>query len=248
MENAQVLERIGLNDKEAKIYLALLELGIGSVQSISIKSGIKRPTAYLILDDLEKKGLVSIVPQAKKSLYTAESPEYLVTDLARKQDLVKSSLPSLLAIFNAKKEKPQVQLFQGAEGVRQIYHKIFNSNEVSFFGTTKEVFKIAPELITEFIDRIKKQNLHVRDLLTKSREDLGYARQVERGVNYHIKFLPEDLDFPTDSALFGHNVVFFSFQPQVFAVMITSREISISLKTLYELAWQSAEPLQKSKS
>lgn len=245
METTEVLEKIGLTEKEASVYLALLELGTASVQSISAKAGIKRPTTYLILDNLQARGLVSVVPRAKKVLFSAESPEYLISDLVKKEDLIKRFLPNLLAIYNARKEKPQVQMFSGVAGIKLVYQKIYESDQISFFGTLREVSKLYPEGLYAYIEKAREGNLKIRDLLSRTTEDLGYAKQANLGVNYEIRFSPEGLEFPTDSAIFGNHVVFFSFRPEVFSVMITSREISQSLKILYELAWEAAEPLQK---
>jgi sugar-specific transcriptional regulator TrmB len=241
MEIQQVLKQSGLSEKQANVYLALLELGTASVQSISQKAGSKRPTTYLILDELEQKGLVSTVPQ-KKALYTAESPELLIGDLVRKEDLIRRFLPDLLALHNAKKEKPQVQLFSGKEGVKQVYDKIFHADNVDFFGTIQEVVKINPEALSDFIAKVKKFKLPVRELLTNSPEDRKYAVDRKLVTNHQMRFLPPNMEFPSDSALFADSAVFFSFHPQIFAVMITSREVTQSLKTLFELAWQSAEP------
>lgn len=245
MELSEVLGKAGLKEKEARVYLALLELGTASVEAISRKAGTKRPTTYLILDDLQSRGMVGVVPQAQKTLYTAESPETLLAETNRKQELLKRFLPNLLALHNARKEKPQVQLFQGIEGVKRIYQQIYEANEVYFFGTIKEVARIYPEGLQEFVKRAKTQGLKIRDLLTRSQADLDYAGRVEKGANYEIRFIRENMDFPSDTALFGDRVVFFSFHPQIFAVVIKSREITQSLKTLYELAWQKGEALQK---
>lgn len=245
MELSEVLEKTGLNEKEARVYLALLELGTASVETIAVKAGTKRPTTYLILDELQRKGLVSLVPQAKKTLFTAETPEHLLSDLNRKQDLVRNFLPNLLALHNARKEKPQVQLFQGIEGVKLIYQKIYEAGGVWFFGTTQEIAKLDPAWNTAFLKRMRENDIPVRDLLKKSKEDLEYARNVERGKTYEIRFLPDGLDFPNDNAIFGDCVVFFSFHPQVFAVLIQSKDISKSLKTLHELAWRASVPYEK---
>src|SRR5262245_42395848 len=139
MENIEILERIGLNQKEASVYMALLELGTASVNPIANKARIKRPTTYLVLDQLQQKGIVSVVPRAKKALYTAESPDKLISDLQKKEELLKRSMPSLLAMYNARKEKPQVQLFEGLEGVKLVYDKILEAGSVWFFGTAAEV-------------------------------------------------------------------------------------------------------------
>src|ERR1035438_9680580 len=107
MEISEVLNQIGLNVKEASVYLALLELGTATVHPIASKANIKRPTTYLILEDLQRKGMVSVIPREKKVMYTAESPEKLITDLNKKQELVKQFMPNMLALYNAKKDRSE---------------------------------------------------------------------------------------------------------------------------------------------
>lgn len=245
MEIPEILEKTGLNQKEANVYMALLELGTATVESVATKAGTKRPTTYLILDELQRKGLASLVPRAKKVLYVPESPEKLISDLARKQELVKRFLPNMLALYNEPKYKPQVQMFSGKEGVKQVYQEIFESKEVSYFGTTKDLIKLYPEGLNDYLKKIKDPQFKIRDLLTKSKENLEYASKAS-GPNYQIRFLPKNLEFPTDSALAGDMAIFFSFHPQIFALVIKSREIIKSLTTMFELAWESAKPYTKS--
>ena len=245
MEIMNVLSNIGLDNKQAAVYMALLELGTAAVQSIAQKAQLKRPTTYLILDELQAKGLVSIVPRAKKILYTAESPDKLSQDLYKKQELVKRYMPNLLAMYNAKKEKPQVRLFEGKEGIKEVYRMIYSSSQVDFFGTTKEVQAYDPDQLWDYVKRTQFEKVYIRDLLTHCKEDYEYAKKVKTGLNYEIRFIKEGSKFFTDNAVFGDDVVFFSFHPQIFAVMITSREISQAIKTLFEFAWASAEPFEK---
>ncbi len=244
MDMIEVLEKLGLNEKQASVYVALLELGTASVYGIAQKAGIKRPTTYLVLDELKQKGLVNVIPRNKKILYAAESPEQLSFDLKKKQDLLSHSLPQLLASFNKRKDKPQVQLYEGKEGVRQVYEKIFNSGGVSLFGTTQEVAKMFPEGLASFLKNISEKRIQVKELIIHSPQDDEYRQAAQKMPNHQFRFVPIGLTFPTDSALFGDSVVFFSFQPELFAVMITSREVSQSLKTLFELAWRSAEVME----
>lgn len=239
MEIVEVLKKIGLDEKNAKVYLALLELGTSHVSDIAKKAGIKRPTCYLIIDELKNKGLVTQVP-AKVNLFTAESPEKLAREMYKKQELYKRFLPNMLALHNAKKEKPEVRLFEGMEGIRQVYEKIYSSEEVLFFGTPSEILKIDPDALWTFVKKVKILNLKVKDILPDTLEHRKYAKEAKIGMNYEIRFLPKDKGFLTDSAIFGDSVVFFSFRPQIFGVMISSKEISESLRALYFLAWGQA--------
>jgi sugar-specific transcriptional regulator TrmB len=49
------LQEYGLSEKEAKVYLTILELGTNIASTIARRSEIKRVTVYTILDDLKKK-------------------------------------------------------------------------------------------------------------------------------------------------------------------------------------------------
>ncbi len=243
METIEVLNKIGLNQKEASVYLALLELGTASVMSIARKAGLKRPGTYLILDELEVRGLVSQVPQNKKSLYAAEGPEKLFSDLQKKQELLKRFLPSLEALHNQKKEKPQVQLFQGKEGMLEVYEKVYASGEVWFYGTLGDLDKTFPSVTKEVSKRAKEHKLKVREILSGTSADIAYAKSIVFDDFYSMRFASPGQQFITDNAIFGDSVAFFSFNIQIFAVVITSKEISGSLKALYEMAWTSAVPV-----
>ena len=240
MEIQSVLEQAGLNQKQANVYLAALELGTASVQTIARKAELKRPTTYLILDELQHKGFVSIVPQ-KKILYTAESPERLVVELGKKQDLLKRFLPDLLALHNGKKEKPQVQLFQGKEGVAEVYAQAWRYQTLDIFCTLSDVNKYFPELPKELKRKSEAGQMKVREMVTQSQEDLSHAKWMEQTNNYQIRHAPANMQFLTDNIIFGNSVAFFSYQPYLFAVLITSEGIATSLKTLFELAWSAAE-------
>ena len=69
------LVNFGLSEKEAKIYLALLELEMATVFEVAKQSGINRSSAYVVLEGLKKKGLVGISDDKKVRRYIAASPE-----------------------------------------------------------------------------------------------------------------------------------------------------------------------------
>ena len=64
----QELQKIGLSEKEAKVYLAAMELGQAPVQKIAQKAKVNRATTYVILEGLQKKGVITTVDHEKKRL------------------------------------------------------------------------------------------------------------------------------------------------------------------------------------
>ena len=102
--DATTLKKFGLNEKEAKIYLASLELGYATVQQIANQAEINRATTYVILESLIKKGLATHLTKGKKRYFTAEPPERLnhflndqLIKIKRKREKLQKLLPNLKA-------------------------------------------------------------------------------------------------------------------------------------------------------
>lgn len=152
----------------------------------------------------------------------------------------------MMALYNTKKDKPQVLLFEGREGLAQVYNKIFSSPTVDFFSTIRDVFKMFPEMPKFLKKKVLDKEIKVREILTQTEADLEYVSWIKQHEYYQSKFAPKNFDeFLTDSAIFGDNVAFFSFKPAVFVVQIHSKEVSQSLKILFDLAWLAGEPYEK---
>ena len=69
------LHTLGFSTKEATVYVALLELGTGTVTQIARKAGINRTTGYDILDSLAAKGIVNVTGKEPKQESAAEPPK-----------------------------------------------------------------------------------------------------------------------------------------------------------------------------
>ena len=63
--NLDILEQLGLSQREISIYLALLKLGTASIRDIASQTEINRGTTYETLKDLARKGIVSYFPKGK---------------------------------------------------------------------------------------------------------------------------------------------------------------------------------------
>src|ERR1700677_1065025 len=121
------IEDLGLSNKEAKGYVASLMLGGSPVQQIADQAGIKRVTAYVILESLASLGLVSQSTKGKKTYFNAEEPSNLRRLLEKREQEVKEQktsfeqvLPELKALKTLPKESPNVKFYDTPEGIRSI--------------------------------------------------------------------------------------------------------------------------------
>ena len=73
-----IFKKLGLSDKEAHVYLSLLEHGTSSVRSLAASTKLNRGTTYDILKKLREVGLASFFHKNTKQHFVAEDPEKIL--------------------------------------------------------------------------------------------------------------------------------------------------------------------------
>lgn len=249
----KLLEKLGLSEKESKVYLAALELGQESVQNIAKKAEVNRPTAYFILERLMELGLVSTLEHGKKTLFVAENPKELENllenehrQIESRKDELKESMNQFLAIYNAKQGKPVVRYFEGVDGLEALdrygYDKMKKNSEIFSIAPIDLIEQNFPARRHQAIkDRIKlglrSKLIYTHDAgkiyKTKSKEDLRETRFIPRSK------------FPLDGSIsiypeWGIKIFYYNLS-NPYGVMIESKEIARNMKILYDLAWDGAK-------
>ncbi len=246
------LKGLDFSDKEAKVYLALLELGEAPVQKISEKAKVNRATTYIVLEALQKRGVVSTVEKDKKVIFAAESPRALLRlfrseeqQLKEKQDAFKRALPEFEAIFNLSAEKPAVKFFEGPEGVRAVREDILQSGVKTLYNIySKEYVDQIKALFNddeneEFLKREHELNISIKSIYTSDSGPYeGFQLKGER------KFVPKE-KFPVsgDILIYEDRVALTTLRGKIVSVIIESREIADTLRTIFELAWRGADKI-----
>lgn len=101
------LRKVGLTEKEVRVYLAGLELGLSSVQNIVQKAGILRPTNYEIIKKLKEKELFVEAKEKNKKYFVAQSPERILGIQEFKKEKLKKKKESLSELLPPWKKNTQ---------------------------------------------------------------------------------------------------------------------------------------------
>ena len=115
------LQNYWLWEKEAKIYLTVLELWNSIASTIARRAEIKRVTAYSILKDLQRKGIVNETEKDWIKYYSVISPELLLSQLEQKYESFKDKIPEFMALAEKFGNKPKIQFFEWLEGIKKMY-------------------------------------------------------------------------------------------------------------------------------
>lgn len=243
----QILANIGFTEKEAKVYVTLLELGSQPVSTIAKHAEINRTTCYLILDDLKKKGLVSSFDKASIKYFSASAPEGIKTylnskrkDIDIQETFLNSNFDILKNIIEQRTVKPKVQFFEGLEGIKAVYMDTLKSTDglLSFWAIDEIPHELNEFIFKEYIPERVKKKIKIKVIAP----DHPSSRKVFEKNKEQLRemaFFPKTLPLKIEINIYANKVAFMAYANEEYAgIIIDNPRISESMKTIHQLAWQ----------
>lgn len=166
-----IFEKIGISDKETKVYFALLKSGAISVRGLAEITKINRGSVYDILKKLQSKGLAAFYHHETKQKFIAEDPEKLqalVEEHEQKLQTTKKEItniiPELRSMQEKNGQKPTTKFYEGRAGIKTILENVFKTLESQkeggreyFVYSAKEASEDIKEAYPDFTkERIQK--------------------------------------------------------------------------------------------
>ena len=250
-----ILQKLGLSDKDAVVYIACLEMGTQPASIIARKTGLKRPTTYVILDGLAQQGLVSEYTAGNAKYFTAVSPEYLVTLLEKRrrelescQDTLEQILPKLESIGQGHRQSPRVRFFNGTEGIIQVLEECLTARTPILCYTTMDLWFSRDPLkryIEEFITRrITKYKIPLRMIVPETNFYKNYLEYSypKNDTLTEVHWTPGDIPiFTSDISIFDNKIAMCTLSgKEELGIIIESDEIARTHRAIFELAWRSS--------
>lgn len=239
------LTHLGLSENEAKVYMAMLELGPSVVVEISRKSQINRPTTYVQIESLKKKGLVSTQTKGKKQIFIAESPDKLellidseLKTVESKKGELNNFLPELLDLFNGSGERPHVKFFEGKEGILALQREFLKTEDAPIYGITSldNVFEVFPEFENTYTKKRVNKKIHSRTIYTSKKGPI--LKESDESSLRESKFIePNKLPLGVDITIFKDKVAIVALKGKISGTLIEHKEIADSFRAIFELVW-----------
>ncbi len=247
MNPSDILKQLGLGDKEIAVYMGLLELGEASVLTISKKAGIKRPTTYLILDELKSRGLVSSTIKGKKTLFSAQHPQKILAEAELRVKQLQDVIPQFEAMMHRSDDRPRVKIYEGKEALDRAYDDSFIvKGEILFMSNMDILQDVFARTLQKFDYSTLSPEFSSREIIVDTEGARKYASRVA-GPYRKVRFMPKEFSpFSTDIGIFGNNAIITNVKQEFFSVRIESKEIADAFRAMFEAMWQmSTDPTEK---
>jgi sugar-specific transcriptional regulator TrmB len=246
----QTLISLGFTDKEADVYLALLNMGKGTVSRIARAAGINRTTGYDILDSLVNKGLASISGKEPKQEYLAESPQKisaLYQSQIKKDEvnlkLAESLIPQLSSIHNVA-GRPKVRFYEGKDGLQEVYEDTLTAHEaIRAYANVDDMHKALPNFFPHYYHRRTQKGISIKAILPANKAGVERASH-DKSENRESALVPDKYYFSPEINIYDDKVMIASWR-ETLGIIIESKEIADAMKKIFDLSWSEAKRLDK---
>ncbi|WP_263322464.1 TrmB family transcriptional regulator [Endozoicomonas sp. Mp262] len=242
--NLDILEQLGLSQREISIYLSLLKLGTASIRDIATSADINRGTTYETLKELASKGVVSYFPKGKRRVFCAEPPEVLLELAKEKRQALEQGIEEMKTtlIPQLNHLKPDfnpgnVRFYEGDTGIEFVLKDILNTVEQQ---ENKSYNVFSSKLIRQHLyrpfpnytqQRIRRK-INVRVIaIGEGGEDAELSERKWIDAKGHI-----DASY---IAIYPPKVAMISLASRDYpvAVVIDSQEIATAQQIIFETLW-----------
>lgn len=231
----EILKDLGFEEREIKIYLALIRLDDSPALKISKEIGIDRTTTYDILERLIGRGIVSSYIKNRSKHFSALAPDKLLHHFKEKYSSLENILPELKRISNQTPQLVKCELFYGKEGLKTIGKDVVDgTREYRVIGIRKEFEEILGyfnEYAIIKLDQFKAKEIAIVEKNAK-------FKKLKDG---EYKYLDEKLLSPITTLIYKNKVVFFIWKEPYFAVRIENEQLSKAQTEYFNLLWEIAK-------
>ena len=252
-DQISLIKRAGLSEAQAKAYLALMQHGPLSPAKLSEQIGENRTNCYAILDKLEKYSLAEKT-EDKKTAYRPTHPSNLETlaekrrrALSQNEKIIKDNISSILDVYYAHNEAPGSRIYQGLEGIREIYDDIVRTGETQYFIRSTSDITTSGDLLRDFRKKLQSKGIETVALTPDTK--VGRENQqngTDKRMKFHRTWIPKDA-FPssTEVTIYGNKVGFINYGETQTSIIITSPAIASAMKLVFTMLqnyWQANYP------
>jgi len=251
MQNLNQLKEIGLTDGEIKVYEALLDLGECTKTALAKQSGVAPSNIYDITNRLLEKGIISKVDKNGIAHFSPANPNHILHFLEQKKQAIEQEeqsistlLPFLLNKFSKTKEKVNVEVFQGWQGLKTIFEDLLEEcqkgDENYVFGANKgENSEQADNFFLKYSKAREEKGIITSIIFNKElKERESRIQFFLKSKKYNIRFLNQST--PAEIMLYKNKACILILTKEPLAIRITSKEVADSFKQQFNLLWKQA--------
>jgi predicted transcriptional regulator len=233
------LEGLGLNEKESRVYLALLPRQNTGTSNLIRATKLHGQFVYQSLERLEEVGLARHVVERGRKKFSANPPERLLSLVEEKKLTAQAAVRQLGAMFAGRHEQ-SFEIFQGREAVVANEFKLLESvpdgGTINILGGGGDQYiGLLGEDANDF-ERLRiDKKVGLRYISTAG--NVNYLKiMAQTRPFFEYRVLPEAA-IGVDTDVYEELIVFRLFGDPVVTFVFRNKEITDGYRRFFEVLW-----------
>lgn len=239
------LVRLGMEPKDARFYLVVLERGRPTVAEAAEHAEVSRTNAYDIAKRLAHRGLISFAETrgTGRSVLMANDPQCLVDDWRDQGRLLDTVVPQLKAVHDKAGVRPRVRYFEGDDGIRSVLFETLNwPSPLRGILSMSDLLAVpGVDAMNEYIEGRRRRGLWLHVIRSREKEsDVGWPSDPSR---FRVaRYAPRGRVFAMTTIVGGDSVALMSSRRESFGLVIDSPEFATLQGNLFDVLWEASTP------
>jgi sugar-specific transcriptional regulator TrmB len=226
------LQQIGFSRKESEIFFALAKQEEATANEMAKETSTNRTVCYNVLEQLIKKGVVSYVTKNKKRFFSVANPSNLLTAIKEKETITKDIVISLEKLRRSIPIQRAVEVFEGKDGLKQIFSEIRQCKEMDVLNATGLIYENLEFSAQHIINDINKSR-KVRVIGVESMK----KTPLSKNSRAQIKYLPKEAENYATTFLIDGKVIIITLKEKPFLIKISEPSIFEGYKKDFKVLW-----------
>lgn len=240
----KILQNVfGLSAAEAKLYIAASQTGEGTISEIARSAKIPRTAAYIPIQSLTKKGMISTIKAGKRLNYQAVEPESLLSLYDRnKSDLkhVVSELSKSIKIPGGS----DIRYFPSERGIATACDIFLDSSKTKIWRSfdnppyTNQTFYL--QSIQNYVDKRVEKKIKAKVIVSTGTIPSWMEDFIRRDiVELRETMIISHHTFPFEASITSNGnmviIIFGGDGPS--AVIITNKDLAVTVDSIFDFLW-----------
>ena len=255
---SQLLKAFNLNPKEMKILEKVRDLGTQPASNIARVMDMPRNTVRFILDSLVQKGLLVKTNRGNTQYYAVDAVKNITRRLkvqkvrnAEKFDqqiqLLEKFESELNPAYKHAANRPKITFYEGGDGLERVYEHTLSAKEpIKSWASFEGMHEALPEYFDTYYARRSKKKIKICSI----HPDTEFARERQKRDEKEWResaLIPEDkFHWIPEIQVYDDFINIASWHEKL-GIIIESPEIAQAMKTIFDMAFETAKKYDKKK-
>lgn len=243
----KLLEQLNIPEREAQVYIALLQLGLTGVGPIVTKTKLHRMLVYQSLEKLKDMSMASMVMKNGRQHWLATNPSVILDRVRKQEALAQTAVRELERLQAKSQDDVHVQILYGRQGLIDTLDAALESagrtdKTIRIIGAANDPFFY--ELVGDWYKSYEKRqrelgvSKHLIAPKPPANEAALFKKHFAAEPGNQYRFIPVGLSNPTFTRITPEMVSIEIHTQEPIVIQIRNKTIADAYLKSFSLLWE----------